>query len=102
MEIHVDRACYSGGGHGEWILRVPERLRPTLRRAGKAEGHAEGEVRGRAHALFAVLTARRIEIPDDLRQRVAACTDLALLDQWLARAATAQSSVDVENSKTAT
>jgi hypothetical protein len=37
-----------------------------------------------------------------LRQRVAARTDLALLDQWLARAATAQSSVDVENSKTAT
>jgi hypothetical protein len=71
---------------------------------GKAEGKAEGEVEGRAHALFAVLAARRIEVPNDLRQRIASCSDLALLDLWLARAATAESSadVDVEDPKTAT
>jgi hypothetical protein len=46
----------------------------------------------------------RSEIPDDLRQRIATCADLALLDKWLPRAATAQSSADVgeEDAKTAT
>ena len=54
---------------------------------GKAEGKAEG--------VLAVLAARHIEVPDDVRARITACSDLALLDQWLARAATAVSLADV-------
>ena len=54
---------------------------------GKAEGKAEG--------VLAVLAARHIEVPDDVRARITACSDLALLDLWLARAATAVSLADV-------
>ena len=58
------------------------------RAEGEARGRAEGEARGRAAAIFAMLTARRLTVSEDQRGRISACTDLALLDQWLARAAT--------------
>jgi hypothetical protein len=62
---------------------------------GMAEGRAEGEAAGRAHALIAVLAARGLDVPDDVRARITACTDLARLDAWLARAVTASSAADV-------
>ncbi len=60
-----------------------------------AQGRAEGEASGRAHALLAVLAERGIEIPVEMRVRIAGCSDLAMLDAWLARAATAVSDVDI-------
>ncbi len=62
---------------------------------GVAQGRAQGEAKGRAHAVLSVLSARRIEVPDAVRARIAACANLALLDTWLARAVTAQSASDV-------
>jgi hypothetical protein len=62
---------------------------------GKAEGEAEGEAKGRAQAVLAVLAARRIEVGADLRAKIADCTDLDQLDQWLRRAATAESGAEV-------
>jgi hypothetical protein len=56
---------------------------------------AQGEARGRAHALLTVLAARGIEVTDAARTRIAECTDLVALDRWLASAVTAQSIVDV-------
>lgn len=61
--------------------------------AGRVEGEAEGEARGEARAVLAVLDARGIEVPEVTRQRIRECTDLAQLDDWVRRAATA-SSVD--------
>jgi hypothetical protein len=60
-----------------------------------AEGRAEGQAQGRAHAVLAVLAARHIDVPEDVRARISACSDLALLEQWLARAANARSLADV-------
>ncbi|HUR09697.1 MAG TPA: hypothetical protein VM347_44670 [Nonomuraea sp.] len=37
-----------------------------------------------------MLAARGFNVPDDTRDRIATCTDLAQLETWLARAATAQ------------
>jgi hypothetical protein len=54
---------------------------------GKAEGKAEG--------VLAVLAARQIEVPDEVRSRITGCSDLGLLDRWLARAVTALAAVDV-------
>jgi hypothetical protein len=58
---------------------------------GRAEGRAEGE----AQALLAVLAAREIEVPDDVRARITGCTDLEQLETWIRRAATADSVQDL-------
>jgi hypothetical protein len=58
---------------------------------GKAEGKAEGE----ANAVLVVLEARRIEVPDATRERIAGCRDLAQLEVWVRRAATAASVDDL-------
>ena len=60
-----------------------------------AQGRAEGETSGRVHALLAVLAARGIDVPDEVRALIAACTEIARLDVWLARAATATSAAEV-------
>jgi hypothetical protein len=60
-----------------------------------AQGRAEGEAAGRAHALLAVLAARGLDVPEDVRARITACTELARFDAWLARAVTATSAADV-------
>ncbi len=58
---------------------------------GKFEGKAEGEAKGKAEALLAVLTARGLLVPAAERARIAACSDLATLDRWIAQAVVAKS-----------
>jgi flagellar biosynthesis/type III secretory pathway protein FliH len=65
------------------------------RAEGEALGRAEGEALGLARALLAMLKARRIAVPDPLRKRVLACTDVATLDAWIVQAATATAIADV-------
>ena len=62
---------------------------------GRAEGEASGEARGEARALLHVLQARGIDVPEAVRTRILGCTDLAVLDGWLARALTATSASEV-------
>ncbi|MET7338632.1 hypothetical protein [Nonomuraea sp. NPDC005650] len=47
----------------------------------RAEGRAEGE----AKSVLKVLEQRNIPVSDSVRERVLACTDLALLESWLVR-----------------
>jgi hypothetical protein len=56
---------------------------------------AQGRTEGRAEAVIEVLTARGIAVPEDIRARILACSDLALLDSWLVRAATANALSEV-------
>ena len=73
------------------------------RAEGKAEGEARGEARGeakgiakgKADAVLAVLTARGLLVSDEARARIEACTDVATLDRWIARAATVSSTEEV-------
>ncbi|MEU9830389.1 hypothetical protein AB0D67_02500 [Streptosporangium sp. NPDC048047] len=58
---------------------------------GKAEGIAEGEVRGEAKMLLLILTARGIEVPQDARELILACTDLERIEAWGRRAGTVAS-----------
>jgi len=60
-----------------------------------AQGEAKGEAKGRAEALLAVLGARGIEVSEERRIRILACTQLPMLDGWLVRAATARSAAEV-------
>ena len=55
---------------------------------------AQGRAKGRAHAVLAVLAERNVPVPDDVRAKIASCSDLELLDLWLARAVTARSAAD--------
>ena len=59
---------------------------------GKQQGMEQGKQLGRADSatrvLLTILTARGIAIADQLRSRIAECTDPDLLERWAARAAT--------------
>ena len=57
----------------------------------EARGEARGEAAGRAQMLLQVLAARHIAVPAKIRDQVLACTDIAQLDTWGSKAATAQS-----------
>ena len=50
---------------------------------------------GEAKALLAILDARKIHVPDDIRTDIATCTDVAQLEAWIRRAATADKIQDV-------
>jgi hypothetical protein len=60
-----------------------------------SRGEAQGEAQGEAKALLAILDARSIHVPDDIRADIAACTDTAQLEAWIRRAATADKIQDV-------
>lgn len=61
----------------------------------KAEGRVEGKAEGEAGALLTILDARHIQIPDAVRADILACTDIAQLEAWIRRAATAEKIQDV-------
>ncbi|WP_437959433.1 hypothetical protein WME76_07130 [Sorangium sp. So ce119] len=48
---------------------------------------AKGMVEGKAQAVLALLDARGLKVPAEVRERVLASTDLAELDRWIRRAA---------------
>ncbi len=54
-----------------------------------AIGEARGEARGEVRALLQLLAVRGLTPSDDQRATIAACSDTAMLDRWVARAATA-------------
>jgi hypothetical protein len=82
-------------GNWEYQSDFARRYVAQGRAEGRVEGRAEGRVEGRAGAVLAVLAARHIHVPDDMRTRIAGCADLAILDRWLSRAANASSLADV-------
>ena len=81
------------------LRREFEAFKASLRLEGRVEGEREGETKGRvegkSEALLAVLTARGVEVPEAVRQKILACRDLATLDRLLVQAATATSPDDV-------
>lgn len=62
---------------------------------GEAKGRAEGEAKGRAETLLRILRHRGVAVPDDARERIMSCTDVATLDTWVDRALDAHSIKDV-------
>lgn len=52
---------------------------------GVAKGRAEAKAEGKAEALLTILTGRRLKATAAQRRRIAGCTDLAVLERWLAR-----------------
>ena len=62
---------------------------------GQAEGKARGQAEGKADSVLSVLTSRGIEVPDEVRAKILACTDVAVLDRWLRRAVTLKTAAAV-------
>ncbi len=55
----------------------------------------EGEAKGEASSILAVLAARDIPVSDALRERILTCTDIAVLDTWIRRAVVATTAAAV-------
>lgn len=78
------------------LMSIVETYRPVSEwgrrhfRNGKNEGKVEGKAEGEAEALLTVLSARGLEISDDVRARITGCTDLEQLSAWIRRAVTAE------------
>ena len=62
---------------------------------GEAKGEARGEAKGEAKAILRVLSARGLCVPDEVRDRVIGCTDIARLERWLDRAVVAETAGDI-------
>ncbi|WP_437777387.1 hypothetical protein [Sorangium sp. So ce1097] len=54
---------------------------------GREEGLREGGLKAKAQAVLAFLEARGLEVPEEVRERVLASTDVDELDRWIRRAA---------------
>ncbi|WP_097924681.1 MULTISPECIES: hypothetical protein [Streptomyces] len=68
---------------------VAESFRDEGRDEGRVEGRVEGRIEGRAEDILRILAVRGVPVPDEARQRITACKDLAVLDVWFERAVTA-------------
>jgi hypothetical protein len=79
----------------KFLLKYIAKGKREGRAEGKAEGKAEGRAEGKAEDVLEVLEARGLAIPDDVRQRVAASTDLAELGRWLRRAVVVRSAGEI-------
>ena len=66
-----------------------------LEAEAEARGSARGEAKGLAQMILQVLAARGVTVPVEIRDQVLACTDLAQLDAWGRKAATAHSVEEV-------
>ncbi len=65
---------------------------------GKAEGKVLGRLEGEALAILRFLEARGLVVSEAIRQRILACADQAVLDQWIKRAAVATTAAEVVGS----
>jgi hypothetical protein len=74
------------------VRRALEELMATVFRDEFVDGLLDqGRAAGEAAMLLRVLAARGFTVPDDIRQRVQSCADLAQLEAWGDRAVTARS-----------
>lgn len=59
------------------------------------QARLEGEARGKAESLLKFLAARGIAVSAKLRAQIRKCSDAALLDRWIERAAVAESASEL-------
>lgn len=68
----------------QYFFRHP--LAEEVREQGREQGRNEGRVEDRAETVLDLLRWRGIEVPESVRRRVEACTDLEQLKVWSQRA----------------
>jgi hypothetical protein len=99
-------------GVDEMRIHSDENARPTDRVDERGDPHSAGDAAPRhplSHArpqgggemerlpltIIEMLSARGIDVPEDVRARIVDCTDLNQLNTWVDRAATANSIEDL-------
>ncbi|MEU5197802.1 hypothetical protein AB0G86_27800 [Streptomyces scabiei] len=71
--------------------------RGTVRETAYLEGEAKGEAKG----VLRVLEVRGVPVTEDVRERIASCTDLTLVSAWLDRAGTVERAEDLFSDRAA-
>ncbi|WP_437748120.1 hypothetical protein WMF39_45405 [Sorangium sp. So ce1504] len=71
----------------EAMMKSGYQFQSEFARGYVAKGRQEGIVEAKAHDVLAILEARGLEVPAEVRERVLASTDIDELDRWIRRAA---------------
>ena len=79
----------------EFLDKLEAEAKARGEAVGKAAGRAQGLAQGLAQMILQVLAARGVTVPAEIRDQVLACADVAQLDAWGRKAATAQSVEEV-------
>jgi hypothetical protein len=61
----------------------------------EAIAEAKGVAKEAARVVLLVLASRGLDVPDDARAQITACTDLAQLETWVARTVTVETLQDL-------
>jgi predicted nucleotidyltransferase/HEPN domain-containing protein len=78
----------------QWAQGLVELSEQRVREE-RNQGLREGEAKGKVGAILEVLKTRGVAVPAEVEQRIAGCSDPALLSLWLKRAVTASSADEV-------
>jgi Uma2 family endonuclease len=82
-------------GSDDLIGRLTGMVEALEAKAEQATAKADLALAGVREGILAVLGARGISCPDDVRMRLSSCDDPAMLQRWLARATSARSAAEV-------
>lgn len=69
-----------------WRHPLAEQVREEGREQGLEEGLEQGRIETKAEMVLRILQWRGVQVPDEVRERVAACADLDQLEIWAQRA----------------
>ncbi|MFD7135594.1 hypothetical protein [Streptomyces sp. NPDC059894] len=82
-----------------WRHPFAEQVREEGRVEGRKEGREaalrKGRLQGRAEMVVLILLLRGIQVSDDVRAQVHACSDLDVLAAWASRALRAERAEDL-------
>ncbi|WP_067140023.1 hypothetical protein [Microtetraspora malaysiensis] len=81
----------------DFMQTEPREFLSDWARDNVAKGEAKGEAKGLAKSIFRVLSARGLDVPDDVRTAISECSDLERLDAWVQAAVTVESARDLLN-----
>ncbi|MCP5041147.1 MAG: hypothetical protein GY944_08950 [bacterium] len=70
-------------------------MKAESEKRGEKRGFARGKAEGLADSILLNLSARGIEVPGDVLERIRTTTDIETLERWLVRATSASSLGDV-------
>ena len=81
--------------HREFQSEFARKYVALGRAEGEAQGVAQGLAQGRSADILRLLERRDVRLTKAQRERIATCTDLALLETWFDRAITATKAAEV-------
>lgn len=79
----------------EIVGKLEQMVDAAVARAGQEEARAEQATTHLASAILTILTVRGLVISAEASERIRGCSDLAILERWLGRAAAVSASEDL-------